>query len=590
MENAGCVTLRDEYVFRSPVSRRRSTSSAPTTILHEMAHMWFGDLVTMKWWDDLWLNESFAEWACYHARGRGHRVRPRRGPASPTPARTGPTARTSCPRRTRSPPTTTTSRPSRSTSTASPTPRAPRCSSSWSPGSARTSSSPGCAATSSGTRSATPSSPTCSAALEETSGRDLEAWAEEWLQTAGVNTLRREFELDDDGALHVVRGRADRAPADYPTLRRHRLGIGLYDRDRRPAWSAVPRSRSTSTGARTEVAELVGATQPDLLLLNDGDLTYAKIRLDERSLATVRRVASPRIDDSLARALCWGAAWDMTRDAEMSRTRLRDLVLRGIGQRDRQLGRAHPAAAGRDGRRPVRRPERRARGHRLRLADGLLALLRGRRAGQRPQLQLARAFAVGARAPTSSSTIVAGLLDGTERLDGLAIDTDLRWTCCTSWSRPARPTTPRSTASSTRDDTATGRRQAAAARAARPTAEAKAEAWAAVVDGDDLPNAIQTAVIGGFAQAGQLDLLRPVRRRVLRRAHEGLGGADQRDRAEHRDRPVPDAARRAGDAWTPRTRGCRRTPTPAPALRRLVGESRDGVARALRAQARDARD
>ena len=115
MENAGCVTLRDEYLPRSRQDRAFYEFRA-SVILHEMAHMWFGDLVTMKWWDDLWLNESFAEWACYHAEVEATEFT-ERGPASPTPASRPATARTSCRARTRSRPTTSTSTRSRSTST-----------------------------------------------------------------------------------------------------------------------------------------------------------------------------------------------------------------------------------------------------------------------------------------------------------------------------------------------------------------------------------------------------------------------------------------------------------------------------------------
>ena len=259
-------------------------------ILHEMAHMWFGDLVTMKWWDDLWLNESFAEWACYHAAveatefteswtgftnarknwalrqdqlpsthpiaadnfdlagGRGelrrHHLRQGRlgAQAAGRLGRPGQLPR----------------RPARATSRTTP--------------------------------SRTPSSPTCSAALEEASGRELDSWAKEWLQTSGVNTLAPEFELDADGTYASFAVRQS-AAAEHPTLRRHRIGIGLYDDVRRPP-GASTRVEIDVEGELTEVAELVGERQPDLLLLNDGDLTYAKIRLDERSLATV--VERPR--------------------------------------------------------------------------------------------------------------------------------------------------------------------------------------------------------------------------------------------------------------------------------------------------------
>ena len=172
-------------------------------------------------------------------------------------------------------------------------------------------------------------------ALEKASGRELESWAQEWLQTSGVNTLAAEFELDDSGSYSSFSVKQT-APADYPTLRRHRLGLGLYDK----VEGRLVRRTSFEIdveGGSTEVKDLVGVKQPDLLLLNEGDLAYAKIRLDERSLDTVV-TSIETIDDSLARALCWGAAWDMTRDAEMSATDFVTLVLSGLASETDAFG------------------------------------------------------------------------------------------------------------------------------------------------------------------------------------------------------------------------------------------------------------
>ena len=245
MENAGCVTLRDEYLPRSRQDRVVLRVPRQRDPARDGAH------VVRRPGDHEVVGRPLAQRVVRRVgllprRGRGHRVRPRPGPASPTPARTGPTARTSCPAPTRSPPTTSTSRRSRSTSTASPTPRAPRCSSSWSPGSAWTSSSPACAPTSSGTRSATPSSPTCSPRWRSPRAASSASWAQEWLQTSGVNTLAAGVRARR--RRHATRRSPSRQTAhpDYPTLRRHRLGVGLYDRASTAAWSAVRPSRSTS--------------------------------------------------------------------------------------------------------------------------------------------------------------------------------------------------------------------------------------------------------------------------------------------------------------------------------------------------------
>ena len=180
------------------------------------------------------------------------------------------------------------------------------------------------------------------------------------------------------------------------------------------------------------------------------------------------------------------------------------------------------------------------------------------------------------------------LLDGSERLPGLSIDTDLRWHLLHQLVAAGLADEPEVEHELDSDDTATGRRQAAAALAARPTATAKVEAWTSVVEEDELPNAIQTAVIGGFSQAGQLDLLRP----YVAPYFESLTRVwDERTNETAQNVVIglfptllaEPSTVGAADRWLAAHLDA------APALRRLVGESRDGVARALRAQARDAR-
>src|SRR6478609_7460934 len=326
MENAGAITLRDEYL---PRSRQDAAfyEFRCSVILHEMAHMWFGDLVTMKWWDDLWLNESFAEWACYHAAVENTEF---------TEAWTGFTnARKNWALRQDQLPST---HPIAADNydlhavevnfdmiTYAKGASVLKQLVAW----------VGLDPFLTGLQQyfkdhAYDNSEFADllSALEKSSGRELEGWAQEWLQTAGVNTLAPEFELADDGTYSRLAVRQT-APADWPTLRRHRLGIGLYDEvDGR----LVRRSylETDVVGELSEVPDAVGEKQPALLLLNTGDLAYAKIRLDERSLETVVGGLS-RLDDSLARALCWGAAWDMTRDAEMRATDFVALVLGNIG-------------------------------------------------------------------------------------------------------------------------------------------------------------------------------------------------------------------------------------------------------------------
>ena len=581
MENAGCVTLNEDYVFRSRVPEV-SYERRAVTILHELAHMWFGDLVTMTWWDDLWLNESFAEWASTLAAAEATRW----DSAWTTFANTDKTWAYRQDQLPSTHPIAAEIHDLEDVEVNFDGITYAKCASVLKLLAAWVGRDDFLAGIRQYFRTFAWGNTTLAdllGKLEETSGRDLKAWSAEWLETAGVNTLRPEIETDDDGlfsSFTIVQS----APAAWPTLRSHRLAIGLYDRTDA---GLVRRDRIELDvlGARTEVPQLVGVAQPDLVLVNDDDLTYAKVRLDSRSLATLTRSIG-EFTDRLARSLCWSAAWDMTRDAEMSTQDYVTLVLGGVGRETdssvvRTLLRQAETAV-------ILYADPATRDATMRrLADGLLSLLRAAVPGSDSQLQITRAFA-SAAASDAQLAIVRAVLDGTELLDGLTIDTDLRWHLLHQLVAAGHADELEVDRELDADDTATGRRQAAAALAARPDAAAKAEAWSAVVTSDELPNAIQTAMIGGFSQAGQLDLLRAYvapyfdalttvwEERTNETAQNVVIGLFPTLLAEQ-------ATVDAADAWLQAHQDA------APALRRLVGESRDGVARALRAQARDAR-
>ena len=579
MENAGAVTYRDEYIFRS-----RQTAAAyegrSNTILHEMAHMWFGDLVTMRWWDDLWLNESFAEWASHDANVKATRF---------TEAWTGfSNARKTWAYRQDQLPST---HPIAADNydleavevnfdgiTYAKGASALRQLVAW----------VGEKEFVAGLRAyfqrhayGNSELSDLMGALEESSGRELDSWVAEWLQTSGVNTLRARFATDAEGKFSsfVVE---QTAHPDFPTLRRHRIAVGLYDRTQR----GLERRDSVEidvTGASTDVDALVGVRRPDLILLNDGDLSYAKIRLDEQSLATVIDGIAD-FTDSLPRALCWGAAWDMTRDAEMATSDFMSLVLGGIATETDMtavgalLNQARTAVTMYSA--PANRDALASRWE-----QGIRTLLDSAEAGSDHQLAFARAYAGAARSDDAAAYL-SGLLDGSTVPAGLTVDADLRWSVVSGLARLGRFTDADIDAELARDNTISGQQHAGGARAQQPLAAAKAAAWDAAVVRDDVPNETQRSIAASFQVAGQEDVLDPYVDRYLQMAEtvwEEKGTQLATIALIYLfPRVIPSAERLARvDEWLAAT-------SANPAAKRLVSEGRDDMARALRAQERDA--
>jgi len=578
MENAGCVTLRDEYLPRSRQPRSFYEFRC-SVITHEMAHMWFGDLVTMKWWDDLWLNESFAEWACYWCEAEATEF---------TDAWTGFTnARKQTGYRQDQMPTT---HPIAADNYDLEAVEVNFDMITYAKGAsvlkqlvAWVGLEPFLAGLRQYFKDHAYGNSEFSdllKALEKASGRELEGWATEWLQTAGVNTLTPSFQLDDDGnyASFTVLQTAD---PDWPTLRRHRLGIGLYDLVN----GHLVRRANIETdveGPATAVNELIGQRQPDLLLLNDEDLAYAKIRLDERSLATVVE-GLDKLDDSLPRALAWGAAWDMTRDAEMSATDFVHLVLANIGAETDAWGISripdYAAQAVNSFSAPANRPALQERWER-----GLRALLTDAEPGSDAQLTFARSYAGAARSDIAL-TDLEQLLDGELSFDGLAVDQDLRWILIAALARRGRGGDRIETELAT-DTTISGQEHAAAARAAQPTAEAKAEAWDAAIVRADTPNETHRSIAAAFQVSGQDELLTPYVAKYLEAAEtvwEHLGTHKASTTLSMMfPRQLASAELLAQiDAWLAST-------SANPGAKRYVQEGRADVARYLAGQAKDA--
>ncbi|MFS3127857.1 aminopeptidase N [Nocardioides sp. Bht2] len=580
MENAGCVTLRDEYLPRSRQPRSFYEFRC-SVILHEMAHMWFGDLVTMQWWDDLWLNESFAEWACYHAEVEATEY---------TDSWTGfANARKQTGYRQDQMPST---HPIAADNYDLQAVEVNFDMITYAKGAsvlkqlvAWVGLDPFIAGLRAYFKEFAYANATFSdllAALEKSSGRELKGWAAEWLQTAGVNTLSPSFALDTDGNYASFAVNQSAHP-DWPTLRRHRLGIGLYDE---VDGKLVRREylEVDVEGERTEIAELVGKQQPALLLLNDNDLAYAKIRLDERSLATVVAGLST-LEDSLARALCWGAAWDMTRDAEMTATDFVHLVLANIGSETDAWGVTRIPVSAAQAVNMMAAPGNRA-ALKAEWEEGLRALLLDAEGGSDHQLTFARSFAAAAHSDAALGDLEA-ILDGGLVIEGLSIDQDLRWTLISGLARNNRAGG-RIDAELAADNTISGKEHAAAARALQPTAEAKAEAWEAGFVRTDTPNETHRSIIFAFAPSGQDDVLAPYVDRYLEAAdtlweHLGTHKASTALEFAFPRALASNELLAKLDAWL------ERTPAP-PAAKRYVTEGRADVIRFLAAQDKDAAD
>ncbi len=571
MENAGAVTFRDEMIFRS-----RQTVSAyeqrANTILHEMAHMWFGDLVTMNWWDDLWLNESFAEFAASHA--ATHATRFTDSWTSFTNAR-----KNWAYRQDQLPST----HPIAADNYDLHAVEANFDGITYAKGASALKQLvawvglddffAGLRAYFAKHAYGNTELSDLLTELEAASGRELGDWSKEWLQTSGVNTLKAVFETDANGAFTSFAVEQTAIDA-YPTLRRHRIAIGLYNR----VEGRLVRTERIETdirGASTQIVELLDHQQPDLILLNDDDLTYAKIRLDDRSFATlVESIAT--FDESLPRALCWGSAWDMTRDAELSSADFVALVLAGVATESDLTA---VASLLRQGKTAINLYTAEAARPALaeRWESGLRAMVEQAEPGSDHQLALVRAYASAASGPVHLRELADGALDG------LVVDTDLRWTFLTALARLGSADEAEIVAELERDNTISGQEHAAAARAIQPVAEAKAKAWEAVTVTADVPNETRRSIAYAFQVSGQGELLEPYVDRYLEMAETVLEekGVWMAQVALIALFPLANPSTETldkVDAWLASTKA-------GAATVRYVSEGRDDLARALRAQA-----
>ncbi len=501
MENAGIITFREEsLVFRSRVTEHAREKRA-SYILHEMAHMWFGDMVTMSWWDDLWLNESFAEWISYLAivdatkykDGWTSFIADRKSWAFKQDQLIS-------------------THPITVAMDDIESVNANFDGISYSKGASvlhQLSAFIGFDNFVTGLREYFAKfawkNTQLSDLLEElskASGRDLTAWSDTWLKTAGINTLRVLVEEVDGKYSHVsILQEAPTMPIGSTEIRPHHLNLGVYD---------LVNSKLTLrkiieldiSGELTHVVELRDEKVADLLLLNDGDLAYAKIRFDQRSLQTVVDNIT-EIDDAVSRYVCWMAIWDMWRDAEFPSNQFATLLLKGL--RKEPLINLVTGLGGdlvelvEHASDPAHRDALRAQ-----VGSELQEMLLAAEAGSDRQLLYAKNFASIAFTP-NQVTLVKSLLN--QGLKGLELDRDLRWFFAIKLAENGAISKEEIDTILESDATFQGELNHLEAVASLPDPKAKASTWASLLN-DPLSNWQRAYLALGFMRARQVEIMK----------------------------------------------------------------------------------
>ncbi|MEV0169785.1 aminopeptidase N [Streptomyces sp. NPDC050803] len=567
MENPGLVTFRDEFVYRSAVTDAERQTRA-MVIAHEMAHMWFGDLVTLRWWDDIWLNESFAEYMGYQTLTEATRftdtwtdfgvIRKGWGYDADQRPSTHPVA------------------PEAVDDTASAMLNFDGISYAKGASALRQLVAwlgekdflAGINTHFARHRFANATLADFIDSLAANTERDVHAWADAWLRTTGVDTLTPRVTPADDGTYTLQ--------VEHAGSRPHRIAVGLYDQDVADEGRHLVLRERLDLDVPQTVAQPVGK-RPALLLLNDGDLTYAKVRFDPESFEAVRANLSG-LPEPLTRAVVWNALRDAVRDGELPATAYLEtarahlphetdlalvqgvLAFASVQIADRYLT-------------PEERPAALAT-----LSSLCRDLIRRTEDGDHPGRRLiaVRHFIDVAAHP---EPIAAWLADGTVP-GGPELDPELRWRVLSRLAVLGATDEAAIAAELERDPSATGQEGAARCRAALPDAESKARAWESMFATDDLSNYLLTATAQGFWQPEQADLVRQYVPRfyedaVAVAARRGPAIAEVVGRWAFPAYAVDAEALSLGEA-------CLSDAEPIPALRRKLVDQLDDLARALR--------
>ncbi|PWR08058.1 aminopeptidase N [Micromonospora acroterricola] len=570
MENPGIVTFRDDYVFRSAVTDTEREQRA-TTIAHEMAHMWFGDLVTMRWWDDLWLNESFAEylgtrvtaeatrfeqaWTTFAMRrkawGYAADQRPSTHPVAPEEVADADEGLLNF-----------------DGISYAKGASVLRQLVAWLGDEAFLA---GLNAHFAAHRFGNATLADLLVSLSTASGRDLSGWADVWLRRPQVNTLRAEVAVDADGRYTEV-AVVQTAPESHPVLRPHRIGVGRYAADGTVERDEVDLDPATD-GGRTVLGGLTGAPAARLLLPNDGDLTFAKVRLDPASADAVPLVL-PGLADPLARAVLWSEALDAATDGERPVTGLVDLMVAALPAETEVIIAEDVLTLSRslvdrylD---PLTRSAALAR-----VAGACRQLLDGAPAGESLQLAAARGWI----AATTDADLLTGWLAGRDVPAGLKVDAELRWAVLRRLVVLGAAGEAEIAAEVAADPSATGAERAARCRAALPDPAAKQAAWDIIVRDTELSNRLLEATAEGFWQPEQAELTAAYVERYL----ADMPAAARRRTAWTADRVAALAFPRYAVAQPTREAAAALLARDdlTPGLRRVVTDADDDLRRAL---------
>ncbi|MFE9406094.1 aminopeptidase N [Streptomyces sp. NPDC006530] len=567
MENPGLVTFRDEFVYRSAVTDTERQTRA-MVIAHEMAHMWFGDLVTLRWWDDIWLNESFAEYMGYQTLTEATRFRdtwvqfgiarkswgydadqrPSTHPVAPTPDDVPDTASALL---------------NFDGISYAKGASALRQLVAWL---GEKDFLAGINTHFTRHKFANATLADLIDSLAASTDRDVHAWARQWLTTTGADTLTPTVR-EADGAWHLtVTQHGDRP---------HHLTVGAYDPDPHHPAALLAREHFALDVPQGDTATARPGRRPALIVLNDQDLTYAKMRLDDTSAETALRRLSG-VPDALTRAVLWNTLRDMVRDGELAPTAYLETARTHLGHEpDLAIVQGVLAfAATHIADRYLPADERPAA--LALLTDLTRDLIRRTEDGTNPGLRLTavRHFIDAAAQPDT----LRGWLDEGHVPGGPALDPELRWRILTRLAVLGATTDTEIAAHLAADPSATGEEGAARCRAALPTPTAKEAAWSAMFQGDTLSNYLFAATAQGFWQPEQNDLLQP----YVARYYQDAGPlADRRGPAiaEAAGRyafptPVGPGALHLGETFLDRT-------DLLPALRRKLIDQVDDLRRAL---------